>query len=79
MADFDRKMIGKIMADASATLAMIKKRQGLGKARHTNTSQLWTQQQPEEGRVVYANVLGTHNCADIFTKPLNHDAAEGLP
>ena len=75
LKDYQIHATGKIMSDASAALDIIK-RQGLGRTRHIHTSYLWIQQVNERG-INFSKISGTENCADLFTKPLTRESAEG--
>ena len=76
LKDYQIYASGKVMSDASAALGRIK-RQGLGRARHINTSYLWIQQVNDRG-INFSKVSGSDNCADLFTKPLTRERAEHL-
>ena len=42
--------------------------ESLGKTKHIQTGLLWTHQPATDQRFRYANVLGKHNLADLYTK-----------
>ena len=63
-------MEGEVMADASAALGIIARR-GVGKVRHLDTSHLWIQEAAAKKALKFGKVLGTENCADMFTKALD--------
>ena len=50
--DFGEKIGGRILGDASAALAVIK-RQGIGKLRHLDTNYLWVQEKSARGELDY--------------------------
>ena len=69
-ADLGIQLAGKVWADASAVLGIIK-RKGLGKTRHIDIGLLWIQQTAAENRLKFGKVLGKDNPADLYTKYLD--------
>ena len=72
LEDFDKE--GKcveVLADAKAALGIIE-REGVGKGRHMDVGIFWLQQKWLHNVITVAKVLGTHNTADLMTKPLSH-------
>lgn len=57
---------------AQATIAL-SHRVGLGKARHTETAELWIQDALERRDVVLVKVPGEHTPPDVLTKPVPED------
>ena len=76
MADWGRDKRGTLYADSSAALG-IAKRKGAGKLRHININTLWVQEVQDREGVTYQKVLGTENPADLMTKYLTRDVANG--
>ena len=69
LRDFGGESEGVVYADASAALA-IAKRKGAGKLRHINVNCLWIQERQNEKDLELRKVLGTDNPADLMTKHL---------
>ena len=67
--DAGMKASTRVMADASAALGIIE-RKGLGKARHLDTSRLWSQEVAAKKKVEFHKVKGTENPADLMAKEL---------
>ena len=70
--DLNCKLNGRVWADSSAALAIVK-RSGAGKLRHINISLLWVQEQQKLKKLVYEKVLGQANPADLFTKGVGRE------
>ena len=70
-ADYGESLAIIVFVDASATIGLTN-RQGLGRARHIETNELWAQQKLEDKVFVLKKVMGEHNHADILTKPKDH-------
>ena len=64
--DLDWRLHGRVWADSSAALAVVK-RSGAGKLRHINISLLCVQEQEKLKKLVYEKVPGQANPADLFT------------
>ena len=65
--DLDCRLHGRVWADSSAALAVVK-RSGAGKLRRINISLLWAQEQQKLKELVYEKVPGQATPADLFTK-----------
>ena len=70
--DLDCRLHGRVWADSSAALAVVK-RSGAGKLRHINISLLWVQEQQKLKKLVYEKVPGQANPADLFTKGVGRE------
>ena len=70
--DLDCRLHGRVWADSSAALAVVK-RSGAGKLRHINISLLWVQEQQKLNKLVYEKVPGQANPADLFTKGVGRE------
>ena len=68
--DMGYTLKGQILGDASAALGIIHRR-GLGKTRHIDTRYLWAQEVAAQRRLLFTQVLGKDNPADLFTKHLD--------
>ena len=57
----------EVKTDASAAVG-IASRRGLGRVRHIEVAQLWTQEKVANGKLKLVNVPGQSNLADALTK-----------
>ena len=65
----DRGFEYKVRVHSDATAALgICRRQGLGKVRHLDVTDLWAQDKVRTGIIELVKVLGSENPADIMTK-----------
>ena len=76
MADWGRAKKGTLDADSPAALG-IAKRKGAGKLRHIKINTLRVQEVQDREGVTYQKMLGTENPADLMTKYLTRDVANG--
>ena len=65
-----KKVNLEVKTDAAAAVG-IANRQGLGKVRHLETSQLWLQGKVADGEIEITKVKGEENVADALTKHVN--------
>ena len=63
--------------DASASMCLAN-RGGLGKAKHVDMLNLWTQEASKSGRFITMKVGSNVNPADLMTKPLPRPKIEQL-
>ena len=70
--DLNCRLHGRVWADSSAALAIVK-RSGAGKLRRINVSLLWVQEQQKLKKLVYEKVPGQDNPADLFTKAVGRE------
>ena len=69
------KAVGEAWGDASAALGIIH-RNGLGRARHIDTSLLWIHETAASQTFKYFKALGKDNPADLFTKYLDKEVCQ---
>ena len=69
---FHEKQNIVLSIDAMATIGLAY-RQGLGRARHIQVSELWIQAELESGNFKLKKIPGSLNPADILTKAVNGD------
>ena len=62
----------RLHVDASAALGVIQ-RKGVGKIRHLHAGSLWVQEQQVRNSIAFAEVKGTNNPSDLFTKYLSRE------
>ena len=67
----------ELQIDASAAEGILQRR-GLGKLRHVETQELWTQAALQEGKFKLSRIDTKENTADAGTKPLSRDVLERL-
>ena len=68
MADLGVDLGLEVRTDASAAKG-IASRKGIGKVRHIEVCQLWSQDKVRLGEIVITKVDGKDNAADALTKP----------
>jgi hypothetical protein len=73
--DWGQTKIGRVLADSSAALAVVK-RKGNGKLRHVRVGMMWIQQTEENGDLQYNKVAGEKNQGDLMTKGLGQVVRE---
>ena len=66
----------ELQIDASAAEGILQRR-GLGKTRHIETQELWSQEALQEGKFSLSRIDTRINTADAGTKPLGRDQLEG--
>ena len=62
----------EIESDAGAAIGIVK-RIGLGRVRHIQVSQLWSQEKVSKGEILGTKVKIEENLADALTKPASKD------
>ena len=68
--DFGIEFSGQVFVDSTAAIG-IAKRSGLGgRTRHVQVQWLWIQEEVSAKTLEVKKILGTHNMADILTKPV---------
>jgi len=75
-ADFGLECGAKVHADSAAAIGICR-RSGIGKVRHLAVGQLWVQERVRSGDLALYKVLGTENPADLLTKHVPRDTADG--
>ena len=73
--DFGIEVPVDLEVDASAAVGIIQRR-GLGKLRHIETQELWTQQALKMGKFKLKRINTKDNTSDIGTKPVNRNDME---
>ena len=64
-----------VEVDASAAIGRMQRR-GLGKVRHLDVQELWTQDAIRKGKLKVRKIKGSLNTGDMMTKPLNRAETE---
>ena len=65
----------KVLTDATTGKSLASRR-GLGKVRHIEVSELWSQQKVQDNKIELTKIKGTFNPADMFAKHVEKDKTD---
>lgn len=74
-SDFGEAREIEMYIDSSSAMAL-NLRSGLGRAKHIATQDLWMQDTVKQKLVQLKKIIGSHNPADLYTKPLNAETID---